>query len=142
MKRIWVHLLKMGLVLFLASGMTGCGKKGPPLPPLAEGRVAVVSELISQPLDQGGIHLTWAYPKGEGILPAETFELSQAERDESQCQGCPLTFKVIHTLEGTETAKELVPNPQTDSYYRIQAIGPDNLKGPFSNPIKIEKKQQ
>ena len=133
-KRIAVTLLSLGLLL----GLTACGVKAPPLPPLEAGRLAIPADVTLTPDGQGQF-LKWSYPEGEGILVPQAFEISEAQRSAEECQDCPLTFTAIEKTDGSARSFFVTPEPEVDSYYRVRALGEGGQVGEVSKSLKVEK---
>ena len=139
MKPIAGTLIRISLVLCLAAGLTACGVKAPPLPPLEKGAVAVPGD-FNATVQESGVTLSWTYPKAKGVLPAQAFEVSLAELDNEACQGCPLTFRVIERVDASVTSLFVKPSVDVDSYFRVQALGENEIRGAYSKSLKVEKK--
>jgi hypothetical protein len=133
-------------MLLLVWGISGCGVKGPPVPPRQPPLPAVTD--LSYRLTQQTVALTWrlsAPPTGSwdrdwvfGIYR------SRSSLDQPPCDGCPLVFAKVATLPYTDTDNlrfstdvPLVPGYRYVFKVRLETThraGPDSNTVTFDDP--------
>ena len=88
--------LMMTVVFFLAALISGCGKRGDPVPPKTTTAKAV-SDLKAM-IVEGGIALGWNVP--ENSIDAAGFKIyrSELETGGNDCPGCPREYSLIADL--------------------------------------------
>ncbi len=131
-------LLLLSVSLFFV--FSGCGKKGPPLPPEIKGESITAPFDLQYKLDKSTITLTWKHEinKETAFIKPESFEIFMAKKSFEDCQGCPFKFNKIITV--------VMPNMQATFnlekgfkyYLRVQAIGAESIKSSFSKTIQVE----
>ncbi len=136
--RILFRSIALGvLAMILALGVAGCGKKGPPLPP--------VQEMIAPPVDlklslNGSTAiLTWFHGARKGAPPIAGFEIDLATRGgaPTDCQGCPLRFAPLDTT-GARTFEFAVEiKPGTSYYFRVRAYTGSGVFSDSSNTVQV-----
>ena len=144
MKKIPVQISCM-MVLFSALmviGITGCGKKGPPLPPVVEGnKIAAVTGLEYRVVDNAVI-LTWKHkidPDQAAVKP-DAFEVFMAKKTFDDCEGCPFTFSLVKVVEVPEMSCSIPVDKGYRYYFRIQAVNEDNVRSGYSKTVQYENK--
>ena len=128
------------LVLFLASS---CGKKAPPLMPVKDGNILAAVENLTYSLEKNEVILTWAHsmdPINAKIAP-EGFRVYMGTKDLNDCQGCPFVFESVGVVSMPEMTYRRVLEPDVHYYFRIQAIGKDGIKSPYSKTRYIDFEQ-
>jgi hypothetical protein len=143
MKTLWKSaVVAAGICLIgILMTATGCGKKRPPLPPLKDTPVLAAPQSLAYTLSGRDLTLTWTWRKDpdQANLVPEAFEVSMAVKDPKGCQGCPFVFEPV--------ARVAVPDPpayhQTlapgyDYYFRVQALGRDQVKSAYSDTLYID----
>lgn len=143
MKSRTLLLLVLTLIMLTGLGLVGgCGKKGPPLVPLNKGNVIAVPSALAYTLDNTLITLTWTHiidPENAKI-PAEGFEVFAATRETEDCQGCPFIFKSAGIVPMPKMSFTYDLNPDLNYYFRIQAMGKNDIKSKFSKTLNINQK--
>lgn len=90
----------LGISLFLS----GCGKKGPPVPP-RQVALPAVKDLVSA-LEGDRVILTWTVPETrEKKAPFITgFVVHKAENpvQESECKNCPVKYKAVAEIAAAQ----------------------------------------
>ena len=133
-------------VLLLGIIGLGCGKKGPPLPPI-QATIAAPSNLtlavdgtIDETIDITRATLTWLHSKKKGAPEAAGFEIDLATL-EDDCEGCPLRFIPL-TRVGARTFNFTVEiQPGLRHYFRIRAYTDGGVLSESSNTVHVEPKQ-
>ena len=132
-------LLTLAVLLLIAA--SGCGKKGPPLPPINEMVKAPTGLAFS--LEGDTATLTWSHEEGGETFPSFAgFEISLATRDLSPdgCKGCPLRFKLLDTLDAGTLEYQTRLLPGLGYYYRVRAYTDGRVFSDSSNTVQIELK--
>lgn len=128
----------IGLVL---TGLGGCGKKAPPVPPKRP-PLPQVTELKGH-LQGDTVTLTWrAAPAAAGIRGYVVLR-AQVSASGPSCPGCPLVFQkagVVNSDQGTGELAFSEPVPAGFIYtYKVQPVGSSGDRGPSSNRIIIDR---
>lgn len=124
--------------IVLAVTGLGCGKKGPPLPPIQE-MVAPPSNLALS-LAGTTATLTWSYGVKKGAPPIAGFEVDLATQGggADDCKGCPLRFTPLDTT-GAKTFEFAVEiKPGTSYYFRVRAYTGSGVFSGSSNTVQVE----
>ncbi len=122
--------------------ISACGYKGPPLPPLAKTRVLTPVAGLSYEISEDTAILSWTHePDPEDGLSPVSFEVSSAVRVPGECEGCPLVFTVADTVPMPEMSYSKAVEPGNRYYFRVRAVGKNNVKSEFSPTILIEPGQ-
>lgn len=128
------------LPICLFSLFSGCGKKGPPLPPEIKGNVISAPFDLKHTLNQNIITLSWNHEidKETAVIKPKEFEIHMAEKRYKDCAGCPFKFNKIGSV--LMPSKEFVFKLQKGIkyYFRIQAVGEGNIKSGYSKTIQVE----
>jgi hypothetical protein len=127
-------------VLLLAPA---CGKKGPPIPPVKDGNILAVPENVTYSLEGDQLTLTWNHtidPVTAKLAP-EAFEVYMATKNLQDCEGCPFVFVSQGLVPMPEMVYRRTLDPGIHYYFRVQAIGKDEIKSGISKTryITIEK---
>lgn len=133
-------LAALALALTLSIVLTACGKKGPPLPPLTDGNTIARPEQLAYTRDGSQVILTWTHrtdPETAGI-PPDAFEVSLATVDAAGCEGCPFIFRTVGTVAMPEQSFRYDLAPGVRHYFRIRALGQDDLKSGYSETLYID----
>jgi predicted small lipoprotein YifL len=126
--------------LFLISG---CGIKGPPVPP-GYAKPPAVSDLQYQ-VTGNQLNLTWSVPppkdatKKQAVAGARVFRLKQSLKN-TPCQDCPQVFTLIKNIparSGTMQFQDTIDNGFA-YYYKIVLFDAGNHDGADSNIIYVE----
>ncbi len=119
----------------------GCGKKGPPLPPLKDGNVLAQPINLSYTVEDKQVTLTWNHktdPENAKLEP-EGFEVFLATKSLDGCEGCPFIFKSIGIVSMPETEYNYTMDEDLHYYFRVQALGADGMKSTQSDTLYIER---
>jgi len=143
----WIAVLWLGLLIL--GCISGCGKKGDPVPP----RLALppaVSDLRSEKKEQGiELHWTTAIPDG-------SFKILRSERfpDEEDCIDCPRNYVVISELSdgdpqlrndqssGTYTWIDASVKSENSYFYRIVVCDASGFCSEPSNIVDASRSQK
>ena len=131
-------------IILICLGITitmGCGKKGPPLPPLKDGNVLAQPINLSYTVEGKQVTLTWNHktdPENAKLEP-EGFEVFLATKSLDGCEGCPFIFKSIGIVSMPETEYNYTMDEDLHYYFRVQALGADGMKSTQSDTLYIER---
>jgi len=135
------QLIYVGFVLLIIIFMApACGKKGPPLSPVKEGNVLAAPENLSYSLGKNEVILTWGHsmdPVDAKIAP-EAFRVYMGTKDVNGCQGCPFVFELVGVVPMPEMVYRRVLEPKIHYYFKVQAIGKEEIKSPYSKTCSID----
>ena len=144
------------LILMLAAALllvpvAGCGKKGPPSPPVTGPLPPPVDDLKAV-VDEGVVELTWTVPMttGQHRLPPDGFRvLLSRQRIDDRCLNCPANFQSAGELKvlgrsgqaaGTQIMRFRYPLEAGYSYsFRVVPVGEEGVEGPVSDTVTVEK---
>ncbi len=128
-------ILLLGLLLALA-----CGKKGPPLPPLVDGYAIAPPSNLAYTLNDRQVAISWTHaidPQEAKIQP-EGFTVFVATKDLDGCEGCPFIFKPAGNVGMPEMSFQYTLKEGLHYYFRIQALGKNDLKSKYSKTLYID----
>jgi hypothetical protein len=138
--RLWPNSSVFILLCCLGLLLGGCGKKGPPKPPLKK-TLPKVKNLQAVVVD-AGIILTWTMDPSDEEAAGFNVYRSKAQPKKSDCPGCPRDFELITTLrvKAGETQFQLV-DPDVEGkgvfYYKVTPFDKRDRPGPDSNESKV-----
>ena len=140
---------KRAVILFLivlcgaiVIAFSGCGKKGPPLPPEIKGqKISAPFDLKYTPGDKK-ISLTWNHKidNETAVIKPEGFEVFMAKKTFEACVGCPFVFKTIGSVSMPSMEFNTKIEKGYKYYFRIQATGEDNMRSEYSKTVQFEYK--
>lgn len=90
-------------------------------------------------MDKNQIALSWDHvvdPVNAKIQP-EAFRIYMAVRQKDDCQGCPFVFESMGEVPMPKMVFLHRIEQEQDYYFRVQAIGENDIKGPMSNPLHV-----
>jgi len=133
-------ILAAMLFLVMAGGM-GCGKKGPPLPPLALMPSAPVN--IRYQLKSDQVILQWKLDSEslkKGTQNNMGVEIYRARRALSQdtCNGCPLTFEKRKDLPASTRTYAESLEKGFRYFYRLRTTLGLNIVSAYSETIEFD----
>ncbi len=137
-------LMQIVMLVILAFSFTGCGVKGPPVPPKSL-PLPMVADLAYQVHDRA-VTLTWRLTGRLSGKQAEHASFgvyrSRTALAEPACEGCPLVFeKVAEVPYAHADADRFSIDAPLDSGYRhvfkvrLEAAG---TAGPDSKPVQVD----
>lgn len=136
--------LQAGVVLLLGAILSGCGIKGPPVPPLAP-PVPAVTDLAFR-VAGPSVTLTWALsdPLPEKMAKGAAFGVYQSRTalGEPACDGCPQVFEKIAVVPfvPTDTNRfsiDVAPDPGYGYLFKVR-LTTAGQAGPDSRPVKFD----
>lgn len=127
------------IFLFLASG---CGKKGPPLPPEIKGQKISAPFDLKYTIDDTGLRLSWRHTvdADTAAVKPDAFEIFMAQKTFDACEGCPFEFKSMGLVSMPSMDVAIKIEKGFKYYFRIQATGKDNMRSEYSKTIHFEHK--
>ncbi|MEW5910601.1 MAG: hypothetical protein AB1659_12420 [Thermodesulfobacteriota bacterium] len=139
-------LLIFPLVLCI---LTGCGKKGPPVPPGAKPVPPIADLRVT--LGNNRIWLSWSIPDDVKKMKTEikgfSIYRSKTSSSEPECTDCPAAYKRIAQIphvsqtkiSGTEVpiSYEDRVEPGNRYIYTVSLILEDGRESPASNPVQF-----
>jgi len=138
-----LKILLLVLSIHLCLAFSGCGTKGPPLPPVIKG------DNISAPFDlkytlvqnvKNIITLSWNHEidKETAAVKPESFDIYMAQKTFKECTGCPFKFSKIGTVPVYTREFVFELKKGFKYYFRVQAVGEDNMKSKYSKTVQID----
>jgi hypothetical protein len=120
--------------------MGGCGKKGPPKPPLQE-ELPKVKNLQAVVVD-AGVKLTWTMNLSDEDAAGFNVYRTKVQSEISDCPGCTREFEVVTTIrvKAGETRFEVVDRYFRDKgrfYYKVTPFDKQDRPGPDSNESEV-----
>ncbi|MBU1343072.1 MAG: hypothetical protein KKE44_07615 [Proteobacteria bacterium] len=135
-----VLIMVLGTVFFLA--FSGCGKKGPPLPPEIKGQKILAPYDLKYTLGDTGMMLSWNHKIDDetAAVKPEGYEIFMAKKTFEACEGCPFEFKTIGFVAAPSMEFNAKIKKGFKYYFRIQATGDDNMRSEYSKTIQFDYK--
>ena len=130
----------MGLIIpLVVFGVTGCGIKGPPVPP-AHAKPPAVGDLQFQ-VTGNRLSLIWSVPPKQtadtpGVAGAKVFRLKRSLKN-LPCRDCPQVFSLMGRFparSGTMQFQDTIENG-FDYYYKVVLYDDGNHDGEDSNIV-------
>ena len=140
-KRAVIQFL-MILFSVILLAFSGCGKKGPPLPPEIKGqKITAPFDLKYTPGDKE-IILSWNHKidKEMAAVKPEGFEIFMAEKPFEACEGCPFEFKMIGVVSMPSMEFSTPIEKGFKYYFRVQATGDNDMRSEYSKTVQFEYK--
>lgn len=128
------------LCVFIVGILANCGKKGPPLPPIVTGKkLAAVRDIQIKPY-RNGVMLAWDHQVDEekAFVEPESFEVFSAQKTLDDCEGCPFVFTSAAVVSLPDKKAYIPLDKGFIYYFRIQAIGDDNVRSEYSKTIQFD----
>lgn len=136
-KKQFIYFLVLLILTFL---LPACGIKAPPLPPVKDGNVLAVPGNLTYYFEKNEVILTWDHfvdPVNAKIAP-EAFRVYMATKDLNGCEGCPFVFESVGVVSMPEMAYRRALEPGLHYYFRVQSIGKEGIKSPYSKTCSID----
>jgi hypothetical protein len=135
-------LILLALSINIVLVLSGCGKKGAPLPPEIKGEGILAPFDLQSDLNTTSITLSWKHEtdKNTAIIKPESFDIFMAKKTFKECSDCPFKFNKIGSAAMPSMEFNFELKKGFKYYFRVQAIGEDNIKSPYSNTIQVEFK--
>ena len=135
MKKYFNRVTLFILAALLVTAVAGCGIKRPPLPPVRAMPKAPAG--LAFVLEGETATLTWSHDGGKQA----GFEIARATLASDGCEGCPLRFITLDTVDARTFAFTTIIKPGFRHYFRVRAFtGSDAFSG-SSNTVQIELEQ-
>ncbi|CCK80615.1 fibronectin type III domain-containing protein [Desulfobacula toluolica] len=137
---IFFALMVLSGIALLA--FSGCGKKGPPLPPEIKGqKIAAPFDLKYKVVDNE-ITLSWNHKidAETAFVKPDSFEVFMAKKTFEACEGCPFEFKPAGTVFMPFMEFATGIQKGFKYYFRVQAIGDDGMRSEHSTTVQFEYK--
>ena len=145
MNRIFQRTVIYVLFAILGAGIVfmspGCGRKGPPVPPIKDGDIPAAPTGLKYTLKVRDLTLSWtcASLKDQEQGPkVEGFEVFMATKPLDGCEGCPFTFKSLGVVPMPQKRFVYTLDQDLHYYFRVQTLGHDNIKSKVSDTLYIE----
>ena len=134
---VWLLISVGGFILLLNSG---CGKKGPPVPPLIDGHKIAAPFDLKYSLDDSTISLSWKHEidTQKASVKPDGFDILMARKTIEACEGCPFKFKKVGFVSMPDKAFSIELEKGYNYYFRIQATGEENMKSDVSQTVQFE----
>jgi hypothetical protein len=139
-RRLWPNLSVFILLCCLALLLDGCGKKGPPKPPLKK-ELPKVKNLQAVVVD-AGVRLTWTMDaKDEAAAEFKVYR-SKPQPEIRDCPGCQRDFETITTIkvktgESRFEAVDQYVEGKGSFYYKVTPFDKQDRPGPDSNETRV-----
>ena len=139
-RRLWPNLSVFILLCCLSLLLGGCGKKGPPKPPIKK-ELPKVNNLQAVVVDSG-VRITWAMDSRDEEVAGFKLYRNKPQPEIDDCPGCQRDFEIITTIRvrSGETQFEVV-DPDVDGkgdfYYKVTPFDKKDRPGPDSNESKV-----
>ncbi len=132
-------LVLSGIIIL---GFSGCGKKGPPLAPQIKGKNIAAPFDLKYTSGEKEIILSWnhAVDMEAAFVKPEAFEIFMAQKTFEACPGCPFEFKTIGVVSMPSMEVTVKIEKGFKYYFRVQAIGNDNIRSEYSKTLQFESK--
>ncbi len=119
--------------------LAGCGKKGPPLAPLIQGKNIAAPFDVKLTHDNSNIRLTWNHKIDDkrAFVKPESFEIFMAKKTFETCEGCPFVFTTIGLVPMPFMEFYTQVEKGAKYYFRVQAIQGD-MRSEYSKTIQFE----
>lgn len=138
MRRYLIIIVLLASVAVALTLVQGCGKKGPPLPPVSLSVPAPYDLDYQVSGDQ--VTLTWNHSSRKtGIAECRDFQVFQAKIDLSgnECPGCPKIFSLLKEVPANRYQVSLRMDPGYAYYYRVRAHVDASRSSSFSNTVRV-----
>ena len=139
-RRLWPNLSVFILLCCLSLLLGGCGKKGPPKPPIKK-ELPKVNNLQAVVADSG-VRITWALDSRDEEVAGFKLYRSKPQPEINDCPGCQRDFEIITTIRVRrgDTRFEVVDpdiDGKGDFYYKVTPFDKKDRPGPDSNESKV-----
>lgn len=144
MKQLKLQTVMMLMVVSAAAILVavGCGKKGPPLPPIEQADNIASPYDLKYTVSVDQLTLTWnhrADPENAAVKP-DSFEVFMARKTFEACEGCPFVFKTLQVVAMPEMSCTVTLEKGYRYYFRIQAVNEDNIRSEYSKTVQYENR--
>jgi predicted small lipoprotein YifL len=138
----------IALVIAIALLLSGCGKKGPPVPPRHEIPPPVTD--LSWEINEQTLTLSWSVPQVESSIHLAGFKIyrSRKQLSVSDCPDCPGIFKPVADIlienptsqDQNGEKKIYTEDMETGSRYEYKVIGytENGISSPDSNIVGFD----
>jgi len=132
-------LLLSGIIIL---GFSGCGQKGSPLAPQIKGKKITAPFDLKYTSGDKEIILSWNHKVDikTAFVKPNYFEIFMAKKTFESCVGCPFEFKTIGVVSMPSMEFIFKIEKGFKYYFRVQAIGNDNIRSEYSKTLQFESK--
>ena len=119
----------------------GCGKKGPPVPPIKVDNIPAAPSDLKYTLKDRDVTLTWncaSLQNQEQGKKVEGFEVFMATKPMDGCQGCPFMFKSLGGVSMPRKSFVYTLDQDLHYYFRVRTLGHGDIKSKVSETLYIE----
>jgi hypothetical protein len=139
-RRLWPHSSLFILFFCLGLLLGGCGKKGPPKPPLQKELPKVKN--LQAVVVGAGVKLTWTMDSSDEDAAGFDVYRSKFQPEITDCPGCTRDFEVVTTIrvKAGETRFEAVDQYVRGKgrfYYKVRPFDKQDRPGPDSNESRV-----
>jgi len=107
MNHKYISVILIAAVLGISLFLSGCGKKGPPVPPRQIALPPVNDLLLS--LEDDRVVLTWTVPeikeKKGPLIEGFVVHMAKNPVQESECKNCPVRYKAVAEIPAGSAEK-------------------------------------
>ncbi len=136
------RLIYISVFIAVLFCITGCGRKGPPLPPVNQMLQPPTNLSVKVKDDKAILNWTWETDT-DSSYRISGFQIFSSEINLAgdRCEDCPVIFTPAGDTD-PETFNFSHPiKPGTRVYFRVRAFSENNNYSLFSNTIQVERNQ-
>ena len=132
-------ILVCGVIILFTPG---CGKKGPPMPPLIDGQKISIPFNLKYKLADNTVRLSWKHEidAQKAVVKPEGFDIFMARKTFEACEGCPFKFNKVGFVSMPDMAFTIKLEQGYKYYFRVQATGEETMKSDVSKIVQVEYK--
>jgi len=138
-----MSVFKWALAVFavlIVACFSGCGKKGPPLPPENKTHNIAAPHGVELTLLKNEVRLTWKHSvdAATAVVEPEEFEIFMVKKTFDDCEGCPFRFVSAGRVSVPDMVFYLPVEKGFQYYFRVQAVKGNQLKSPYSETVQVD----
>lgn len=139
-RKLWPNLSVFIFLCCFGLLLGGCGKKGPPKPPIKK-ELPKVKNLQAVVVD-AGVRITWTMDSRDEDAAGFNVYRSEPQPETNDCPGCQRDFEIITTIrvrKGETQFKVVDPDVEGKGsiYYKVTPFDKKDRPGPDSNESKV-----